>query len=74
MGTISTTCIIRSLIVLQSIHTIKEDSNMRKSVLRFAGLFASFAMVVSVIGANQSCALLISQPVVPESVKALRKF
>lgn len=47
---------------------------MRKSVLRFAGLFASFAMVVSVIGANQSCALLISQPVVPESVKALRKF
>lgn len=47
---------------------------MKKNLMKVSGFFASFALFVSVMSANSSCIMLINQPKLPESVKALRKF
>lgn len=47
---------------------------MKKNLMKLSGLFASLALVVSVMSANSSCVILINQPALPNSVKALRKF
>ena len=47
---------------------------MKKNLMKFSGFFASFAFLVAVMSANRTCIMLINQPELPKSVKALRKF
>jgi cyclic lactone autoinducer peptide len=47
---------------------------MKKILRKFDTVVASFALVLSVIAANQACALFAHQPKLPDSVRSLRKF
>lgn len=47
---------------------------MKKLWNGFNGLAASFALMMSIVAANQSCTLFMHQPELPENVKTLRKF
>jgi len=47
---------------------------MKKIINKFGTVVVSFALVLSVIAANQACAFFAYQPELPDSVKSLRKF
>lgn len=47
---------------------------MKKLLLRFGGLVAAFAYVLSITSANGLTGFYYSQPPLPDKVKALRKF
>jgi AgrD protein len=55
-------------------NTDDMEDFMKKNMFRLSSLFASFALVVATLSANQSCFFLINQPELPKGVKALRKF
>jgi len=56
--------------------TIKFEGGveMKKIINKFGTVVVSFALVLSVIAANQACAFFAYQPELPDSVKSLRKF
>lgn len=47
---------------------------MKNLLNKYAVVMASFALMISVVAANQVCVLFAHQPRLPESVKQLRKF
>ncbi|MGN0622260.1 MAG: cyclic lactone autoinducer peptide [Porcipelethomonas sp.] len=49
-------------------------SKISKAVMKFGGMFAALAVVISTVNANSTCQWFIHQPELPEEVKKLRKF
>lgn len=47
---------------------------MRKIVMKYAGIFAAFALAVTTLSVNSTCLVTLHQPKLPESAKKLRKF
>lgn len=47
---------------------------MNKIFSKIDTVVASFALLLSVIAANQACGFFLHQPELPDSVKRLRKF
>jgi cyclic lactone autoinducer peptide len=47
---------------------------MKKLLVKFDTVLASFALLLSVVAANQACGFFNHQPELPKNVKNLRKF
>lgn len=47
---------------------------MKKIIIRFSGVIASLALMVTSINANSICIFLLHQPKLPEGAAKLRKF
>ncbi|MEA3424006.1 MAG: cyclic lactone autoinducer peptide [Bacillota bacterium] len=47
---------------------------MKKVLRKFDGWIATFALMVSVVAANQVCTYFLYQPELNDDVKELRKF
>lgn len=63
-----------AIVYLRKPNTKKGEVQMKKLFLRFGGMMAAFAYVLSVTSANGLTGFFYSQPPLPEKVKALRKF
>lgn len=53
---------------------MKEVCFMKKLMLKFGGLLACLALLVTTVNVNQACILLVHQPKLPQGAKNLRKF
>lgn len=47
---------------------------MKKLFLKYAGMMAALALVITTISANTTCIMTVYQEKLPESAKKLRKF
>lgn len=47
---------------------------MKKLIVKFDTFFASFALLMSIVAANQACGFFNHQAELPKNVKNLRKF
>ena len=47
---------------------------MKKFMAKYGGYMAAFALLVSTSMSNMICPFVFHQPVLPDSVKKLRKF
>lgn len=47
---------------------------MKKFIMKFGGMFAALAMVVTSLTVNSACACIMHQEELPEEAKKLRKF
>lgn len=47
---------------------------LKKIIIRFSGIIASLALMVTSMNVNSVCILLAHQPKLPESANKLRKF
>lgn len=47
---------------------------MKNFLLKFGGIFASLALVVTTVTANSTCVFIMHQEKLPENAKKLRKF
>ena len=47
---------------------------MRNLYVKFAGMIAALALMVTVANVNVACAVVIHQPKLPEGAMKLRKF
>ncbi len=47
---------------------------MKKFMLKYSGMLAAFALVITTVVANSACVWITHQEQLPESAKALRKF
>ena len=47
---------------------------MKKLVLKFGGLVASLALMVTTFNANVTCMFLVHQPKLPKGAEKLRKY
>lgn len=47
---------------------------MKKFMIKYGGMFAAFALVITTMTANSTCCFCIHQPKMPETAKKLRKF
>ncbi len=47
---------------------------MRKLVLKFGSVIASFALMITALNVNTTCHFLIHQPKLPKGAEKLRKF
>lgn len=47
---------------------------MKKALMKFSGVIASLALMVTVMNANTTCIWLIHQPKLPKGAEKLRKF
>lgn len=47
---------------------------LNKLIVKFGGVFAALAVIVSTSSANSTCFWIAHQPELPEDVKKLRKF
>lgn len=47
---------------------------MKNIMLRFSGVVASLALMVTVLNTTQACFFIMHQPKLPEGAEKLRKF
>lgn len=47
---------------------------MKKLLIKADTVLASFALLLSIVAANQACGFFTHQPELPKNVKNLRKF
>ncbi len=47
---------------------------MKKFMMKFGGLFAALALVITTATVNSACACIMHQEEIPETAKKLRKF
>ncbi|WMJ77722.1 MULTISPECIES: cyclic lactone autoinducer peptide [unclassified Sedimentibacter] len=47
---------------------------MRKLVLKFGSVIASFALMITALNVNSTCYFLIHQPKLPKGAEKLRRF
>ena len=47
---------------------------MKNFLLKFGGMFASLALVVTTVVANSTCVCIMHQDELPEKAKKIRKF
>jgi cyclic lactone autoinducer peptide len=47
---------------------------MNKFVIKFSGVVAAMALMVTAMNVNSACFLLYNQPEIPEGAKSLRRF
>lgn len=47
---------------------------MKNVFVKFAGIIAALALMVTATNVNVACALIIHQPELPEGAEKLRKF
>lgn len=52
----------------------KEVLALKKFMLKYSGMLAAFALVITTVVANSACVWITHQEQLPESAKALRKF
>jgi cyclic lactone autoinducer peptide len=48
--------------------------NLKKITIRFGGILASLALMITSLNVNTTCMLIAHQPKMPEEAKKLRKF
>ena len=53
---------------------LKEENAMKNIFIKFAGVIAALALMVTAANVNVTCALIIHQPKLPEGAERLRKF
>ncbi len=47
---------------------------MNKFIMKFSGVVAAMALMVTAMNVNSACIYLFNQPEIPEGAKSLRKF
>ncbi|WP_074463601.1 cyclic lactone autoinducer peptide [Cellulosilyticum sp. I15G10I2] len=47
---------------------------MKKLMLKFGGVIASLALMVTTLNMNTNCMFIMHQPKMPKNAKKLRKF
>ncbi|MEW8973712.1 MAG: cyclic lactone autoinducer peptide [Tissierellaceae bacterium] len=47
---------------------------MKRIILKFSGVMASLALVVTFVNVNSACMFLAHQPEMPKGAEKLRKF
>ncbi len=52
----------------------REDTALKTIMIKFSGLFAAVALMITAATANAACAFVMHQPEMPEGAKKLRKF
>ena len=47
---------------------------MKKFIIKFGGILASFALMITTLNINTTCMMYAHQPKLPEKAKQLRRF
>lgn len=47
---------------------------MKRIAMKFSGIIASLALMVTIMNVNSACIFLVHQPKLPEGAQKLRKF
>lgn len=61
------------MILLLAIHGREENNLIKKLILKFAGAFASLALMITSLNVNTTCMFIMHQPELPDSASKLRK-
>jgi cyclic lactone autoinducer peptide len=56
------------------LNTLKEEKEMKNFLVKFAGIFAALALMVTAANVNATCMIMIHQPKLPEGAEKLRRF
>jgi len=54
--------------------TWKGRNQMKKFIMKYSGVLAALALVVTTLTANSTCVYCVHQPKMSENCKKLRKF
>lgn len=52
----------------------RQEATVKKFIMKFSGVIASLALMVTIANANSSCMFVMHQPKLPKGAEKLRKF
>ena len=53
---------------------VKEVNTMKNLIVKFSGVIAALALMVTAANVNQACMVVMHQPKLPEGAEKLRKY